>query len=177
MTLSHAEVARQLLREHGAGQDFHTLGPEAGVVDLDNAYGVQRQFVELLRPKAGATVGYKIGLTSARMQKMCGIDQPIAGVVLANGVVGTGAILQGKRYGRVGLEFEIAVRLGRDLPAPGAPYDERAVAGAVDGVAAAVEVVDDRRADYSSLDVRSLVADNSWNAGAVLAEFRTDWPD
>jgi len=51
------------------------------------------------------------------------------------------------------------------------------VAGAVDGVAAAVEVVDDRRADYASLDVRSLVADNSWNAGAVLAEFRTDWPD
>jgi 2-keto-4-pentenoate hydratase len=177
MTLSHAEVARQLFREHGAGQDFHTLGPEAGVVDLDNAYGIQRHFVELLRPKAGATIGYKIGLTSARMQKMCGIDQPIAGVVLANRVVGSGAILQGKRYGRVGLEFEVGVRLGRDLPAAGAPYDAERVGQAVDGVCAAVEVVDDRRADYKSLDVRSLVADNSWNAGAVLGEFKKDWPD
>ena len=177
MRLSHAEVARQLFREHGAGQDFHTLGPEAGVVDLDNAYSIQRQFVELLRPKAGATIGYKIGLTSARMQKMCGIDQPIAGVVLANRVVGSGAILQGKRYGRVGLEFEVGVRLGRDLPAAGAPYDAECVGQAVDGVCAAVEVVDDRRANYKSLDVRSLVADNSWNAGAVLGEFKKDWPD
>lgn len=177
MAMPHAEVARRLLHEHDAGEPFHALEPEAGVGDLSSAYAVQRELVELLRPRGGATAGYKIGLTSLRMQRFCGIDQPIAGVVLANGVVGTGAILQGKRYGHVGLEFEIAVRLGRDLPAPGAPYDERAVAGAVDGVAAAVEVVDDRRADYASLDVRSLVADNSWNAGAVLAEFRTDWPD
>ena len=177
MAMSHAEVARQLLQEHDLGQGFHTLAPEVGVVDLASAYGVQRHLVELLRPKGGATAGYKIGLTSARMQKMCGIDQPIAGVVLANRVVSSGAILQGKRYGRVGLEFEVGVRLGRDLPAAGAPYDAQTVGQAVDGVCAAVEVVDDRRADYKSLDVRSLVADNSWNAGAILGEFKEDWPD
>jgi 2-keto-4-pentenoate hydratase len=177
MAISHAEVARQLLQEHDLGQGFHTLAPEAGVVGLASAYGVQRHLVELLRPKGGATAGYKIGLTSARMQKMCGIDQPIAGVVLANRVVSSGAILQGKRYGRVGLEFEVGVRLGRDLPAAGAPYDAQTVGQAVDGVCAAVEVVDDRRADYKSLDVRSLVADNSWNAGAILGEFKEDWPD
>jgi 2-keto-4-pentenoate hydratase len=177
MAMSHAEVARQLLQEHDLGQGFHTLAPEAGVVGLASAYGVQRHLVELLRPKGGATAGYKIGLTSARMQKMCGIDQPIAGVVLANRVVSSGAILQGKRYGRVGLEFEVGVRLGRDLPAAGAPYDAQTVGQAVDGVCAAVEVVDDRRADYKSLDVRSLVADNSWNAGAILGEFKEDWPD
>jgi 2-keto-4-pentenoate hydratase len=177
MAMSHADVARQLFHEHGAGFNFHTLAADAGVVDLAAAYAVQRHFVDLLRPKAGATAGYKIGLTSARMQKMCGIDQPIAGVVLANRVVGSGAILLGKRYGRVGLEFEVGVRLGRDLPAAGAPYDATRVGQAVDGVCAAVEVVDDRRADYKSLDVRSLVADNSWNAGAVLGEFKKDWPD
>ena len=177
MALSHAELARQLLLEHGTGQNFHTLDPAAGVADLTIAYGVQRELVELLRPQGGPTVGYKIGLTSARMQKMCGIDQPIAGVVLANRVVGSGAILQGKRYGRVGLEFEVGVRLGRDLPAAGAPYDAPTVGQAVDGVCAAVEVVDDRRADYKSLDVRSLVADNSWNAGAILGEFKKEWPD
>jgi 2-keto-4-pentenoate hydratase len=37
--------------------------------------------------------------------------------------------------------------------------------------------VDDRNADYASLDVRSLVADNSWNGGIVLSEFATKWPD
>ncbi len=177
MAMSHAEVARELLREHRIGQSFHTLGPEAGIVDLDGAYGVQRHLVELLRPKAGATAGYKIGLTSLRMQEMCRIDQPIAGVVLSNRIVGSGVILQGKRYGRLGLEFEIGVRLGHDLPAAEAPYDVERVGKAVDAVCAAVEVVDDRRADYKSLDVRSLIADNSWNAGAILGEFKEDWPD
>jgi 2-keto-4-pentenoate hydratase len=37
--------------------------------------------------------------------------------------------------------------------------------------------VDDRSADYSNLDVRSLVADNSWNGGIVLSDFATKWPD
>jgi len=45
------------------------------------------------------------------------------------------------------------------------------------GVLAALELVDDRAADYSSLDVLSLVADNSWNGGIVLSEFATKWPD
>ena len=47
----------------------------------------------------------------------------------------------------------------------------------IDGVGAAVELVDDRSADYANLDVLTLVADNSWNAGIVLSEFATTWPD
>ena len=42
---------------------------------------------------------------------------------------------------------------------------------AVVGVCAAMELIDDRNADYASLDAASLVADNSWNAGAVLGDF------
>jgi 2-keto-4-pentenoate hydratase len=37
--------------------------------------------------------------------------------------------------------------------------------------------VDDRSADYANLDVRSLVADNSWNGGIVLSQFASKWPD
>jgi 2-keto-4-pentenoate hydratase len=33
-----------------------------------------------------------------------------------------------------------------------------------------VELIDDRNCDYASLDVLSLVADNSWNGGVVLGE-------
>jgi len=51
------------------------------------------------------------------------------------------------------------------------------IAPHIGGVAAAVELVDDRDADYASLDVLSLVADNSWNGGIVLSEFAASWPD
>jgi 2-keto-4-pentenoate hydratase len=124
---------------------------------------------------AGATAGYKIGLTSARMQKMCGIDQPVAGVVLSSRIAQSGVVLQARRYHHVGLEFEVGVRLGHDLPRGEAPFTKERVAQAVGGVCAAVEVVDDRNADYSTLEALSLIADNSWNAGAVLGAFTGSW--
>ena len=69
------------------------------------------------------------------------------------------------------VEFEIALRLGRDLDPAAAPFSEAIMRDAVDGVCAAMELVDDRNADYANLDAISLVADNSWNAGAVLGDF------
>ncbi len=175
--LTKGEVGRQLLDEHRGGTRFHNLGPQCGVSDLAGAYAVQREYVGLMRPAQGAVAGYKIGLTSQRMQQMCKIDQPIGGVVFASRVMKSGAALQAGNYGRMGVEFEIGVRVGRDLPAVAKPYDAETVGRAVDGVCAAVEVVDDRNADYRDLDVLSLIADNSWNAGAVLDDFRTSWPD
>jgi hypothetical protein len=47
----------------------------------------------------------------------------------------------------------------------------------IDDVCAAIELVDDRSADYTNLDVLSLVANNFWNGGIVLSEFATKWPD
>jgi 2-keto-4-pentenoate hydratase len=57
------------------------------------------------------------------------------------------------------------------------PFTAETIAPHIDGVCAAIELVDDRNADYTSLDVLSLVADNSWNGGIVLSEFATAWPD
>ncbi len=175
--LTKADVGRQLLDEHRNGTRFHNLGPQCGVSDLASAYAVQREYVALMRPSQGAAAGYKIGLTSQRMQQMCKIDQPIAGVLFASRVKKSGAVLKARDYGRLGVEFEIAVRVGRDLPAMGRPYDAETVGRVVDGVSAAVEIVDDRNADFAALDVLSLIADNSWSGGAVLAEMRTSWPD
>ena len=168
---THDELAQTLMREHAAGTRFHPMG----LADLAAAYGVQRRFVELMGETAGAVAGYKIGLTSARMQKMCGIDQPVAGVIFDTRVMASGVALQARRYHHVGLEFEVGVRLGRDLPRGQAPFTRERVAEAVDGVCAAVEVVDDRNAEYATLEARSLIADNSWNAGAVLGTFATSW--
>ena len=175
--LAKGDVGRQLFDEHRNGTRFHNLGPQCGVSDLAGAYAVQREYVALMHPAHGAVSGYKIGLTSSRMQKMCNIDQPIAGVVFASRVKKSGVALKASDYGRLGVEFEVGVQLARDLPVMGNPYDSEAVARAVDGVCAAVEVVDDRNADYTGLDVLSLIADNSWNAGAILDEFRKPWPD
>jgi 2-keto-4-pentenoate hydratase len=178
MAADYQVIAQQLAREHASGQNFHSFPSELGIGDLDAGYAVQRAFVGVMQAETGAApIGYKIGLTSKRMQAMCGIDQPIAGVVLAHRQHASGVVLAAKDFGRIGLEFEIGVKLGRDLPARQAPFSMHAISDAVAAVCPAVEIVDDRHADYKKLEVISLVADNSWNGGIVLGEFFSNWPD
>src|SRR5579859_445422 len=169
------QAAEWLLAEHRAGQHFKTLRPPAATVS--DAYDIQDKYVALLRRENGEPVGYKVGLTSATMQAFCRIDHPIAGVVLASRVHRSPARARRADFGRLGLEFEIAVRIKSDIPVPDGPFTAEAIAPHIDGVCAAIELVDDRAADYANLDVRSLVADNSWNSGVVLSEFSSTWPD
>ena len=175
--LAARRAAETLLAAHKANVQFKSLDPPDRPATVSDAYDIQQRFVALLRGTHGDAVGYKVGLTSAAMQNFCGIDHPIAGVVLARRVLRSGASVRRADYGRLGLEFEVAVRLKSDVPATGTPLTAGTIAPHIDGVCAAIEIVDDRSADYASLDVKSLVADNSWNAGIVLSEFAATWPD
>jgi 2-keto-4-pentenoate hydratase len=166
-----------LLAEHRAGHRFATLSGAAAPATISDAYDIQDRYVALLCRENGEGVGYKVGLTSAAMQAFCRIDHPIGGVVLASRVHRSGAKVRRSDYGRLGLEFEIAVRIKSDIPPAATVHTGPSIEPHIGGVCAAIELVDDRLADYASLDVRSLVADNSWNAGIVLSEFKSSWPD
>src|SRR3954451_21824556 len=170
-------AADLLLAEHKANAQFKRLGPPDGPASISDAYDIQERYVALLRGAHGDAVGYKVGLTSAPMQAFCRIDHPIAGVVLANRVHRSGATVRRSDFGRLGLQFEIPVRIKSDLAVTSVPRTAAMIAPHIAGVCAAIEIVDDRRADYTSLDVLSLVADNSWNGGIVLSEFAVKWPD
>lgn len=167
MTDTINRAARELVAEHRSGARFHRI---AGINDLSDAYRVQDAYIAGIIGD-NATAGYKIGLTSKRMQEMCGIDQPIRGTIFANRVARSGVHLSLADYHHLGLEFEICVRLGRDLQPGAVPFTPEGAGAAVDAVAAAIELVDDRHADYSVLHCETLVADNSWNAGVVLGAF------
>lgn len=168
----HSQTARWLRDQHRAGARFVPFARAQGAATLADAYAVQEAHVAAMQADGmGEVRGWKIGLTSLRMQQMCGIDQPVAGAVLASRLHASGSTVRLADHGRLGLEFEICLRLGADLPARAAPYTAAEVAGAVDAAAAAVEMVDDRNCDYATLDVESLIADNSWNAGVVLGDW------
>jgi 2-oxo-3-hexenedioate decarboxylase/2-keto-4-pentenoate hydratase len=160
-------IAGDLVAEHRSGANFHKMD---GINDLADAYRVQDAYVAAIIGDNG-TAGYKIGLTSKRMQAMCGIDQPIRGTIFSGRVADSGVHLKLAGYHHLGLEFEICVRLAHDLVPDGVPFTPESAGAAVDAVAAAIELVDDRHADYSVLHCETLVADNSWNAGVVLGTF------
>ena len=84
-------AAETLLREHKANATFKPLGAPDRPAAISDAYDIQERYVALLKGEHGDAVGYKVGLTSAAMQTFCGIDHPIAGVVLARRVHANGS--------------------------------------------------------------------------------------
>jgi len=144
------------------------LAGDASPHDEAEGYRIQRAVHDLLLPKFGAMVGYKIGCTSPVMQQYLGIPHPCGGGVFAGGVHQTGAALQAGDFVRVGVECEIAVRLGRDLAAARAPFTADATAQAIEAYLPAIEIVDDRYADWQTIGAPTLVADDFFAAGCVL---------
>lgn len=176
MAIDLQKAADTLMRDHSEKRNLVPFARDWGAANLACAYAIQSALVQRMLPIHGNRVGYKIGLTSRRMQQMCSVDHPIAGVVFERRLLRSGARLRLSDLVHLGLEFEICVRLGRPLPPRAQPWSLDEVAAAVDAVAPAFEVIDDRNSPYP-LDVLSLVADNAWNEGIVLGEWRTSWPD
>jgi 2-keto-4-pentenoate hydratase len=123
----------------------------------------------------GLPVGHKIGCTTPVMQAFLGIHSPCAGDIFAATVASNGAQISRAAYRRLGVECEIAIELSRDIAPNEAPFTRETIASAVGAVMAGIEIVDDRYADYRSLGVPTLIADNFFNAGCVLDDPVRDW--
>jgi len=136
--------------------------------DETEGYRIQRAVHDLLLPQLGALLGYKIGCTSAVMQRYLDIPHPCAGGVFARSVHASGVTLQTADFVRVGVECEIAVRLARDVAPSGAPFTADSVAGAIEAYLPAIEIVDERYVQWETLGAPTLVADDFFAAGCVL---------
>ena len=156
-----------------------SLPPELAPEDEAEGYRVQRAVHDLLLPKTGSLVGYKIGCTSAVMQQYLDIPHPCGGGVFAKGVHDSGAKLRFGDYVRVGVECEIAVRLARNLSPSEAPFTAEWVMEAIEAYYPAIEIVDDRYVKWETMGAPTLVADDFFAAGCVLgkAVARTKAPD
>jgi 2-keto-4-pentenoate hydratase len=176
MALRAEEAAAALMHDHDQKKKIVPFARDYGASDISGAYAIQAAYNRLQEKKLGRRAGYKIGLTSRRMQQMCGVDHPNSGVVFEKRLHRSGATLSLSSLVHLGLEFECCARLGKPLGPRPDPYTMEEVAAAVEAVAPAFEVIDDRNSAYP-LDLLSLIADNSWNEGNVIGEFCASWPD
>ena len=175
--MSTQAAAKQLLEAHERRQRFAPLPPGLAPRSESEAYAIQDAFVALRAQKLGALAGYKIALTSAEMRRFVGVDSPQAGVMFESTLKRSPARVRAADYVRLIVEFEIAVQIAEDLPAADKPFFRERVAQAVGAVMPALELADDRNADYKALAKHplELIADNCWNEGAVLGAPIQDW--
>ena len=164
-------AAEELLRQHRDKEQFAALPPPWEIRDAAFAYAVQGVLVERLQALRGTgSCGYKIALTTPAMRRMVGFHDSISGRLLADRVLPSGAAIHAGDFGRLLIEFEIAFQLGNDLPAREEPWSREAILPYVACAFPALEVADDRHADYDALgsSILTLAADNAWNEGLVL---------
>ena len=115
-------------------------------------------------PVAGA----KIATTTKVMQQLMGIAHPCGGAIFARTIHASPARLRTADFVNLRIESEIALKLGGDLPASGAPWTRDTVAPAVAGAMPAFELIEDRNADYAHTEAASLIVENCWNGGVVI---------
>jgi 2-keto-4-pentenoate hydratase len=163
-----AEKARALYEARHTRVPIPPFTDSEPDLDMADGYAIQQELVPLLLADGDRVVGHKVGVTSAAMQKMIGIDTPDYGPVLASTVYRDGDAIGLDRFIQPKIEAEIVFVLGSRLQGPG--IGPTAVAPAIAGVAAAMEIVDSRIADWR-IKLADTVADLASN-GAMATSSR-----
>ncbi len=143
-------------------------------LSLADAYAVQQGVVRRYVNDGDRVVGYKLGLTSAPMQQLLGVDSPDFAPVMASHVQADAAAVDAADYIAPRLEAEIALVLGEDLVGPDCTAVD--VLRATEGAVAALELVDSRIADWK-ITLADTVADLASSGAIVLGGRATPLDD
>ena len=175
---SARRAGEYLASQYAARQPLDVMAQPFAPRDEAEAYAVQSVFLgRLAETDGGGIGGFKIAYTNAIMRERSGIAAPCSGLMMRSKIRDSPAALSAADYVRPGIECEVAVGIGADLPASGAPYTLAAVSDAIAWLAASFELVDGRAAADSETQDPALkaIATNISNAGAVLGACVTDW--
>ena len=106
------------------------------------AYAIQDAFQRRMAAVRGPVAGYKIAYTNAIMRERSGVTAPCSGRILSHGVLDSPASVQRDGFVRLGVECEVAVKLGADIPMSGAPYSREDISNSIEWLAVSFEVID-----------------------------------
>jgi 2-keto-4-pentenoate hydratase len=168
VTLTDSDVGQLAAALHQARRSGVAIPPLTAQhpgMTMADGYRVQQELVRRLTAEGERIVGYKLGLTSAPMQKMLGVDSPDFAPVLSSHLNPDGAALSAAAFIAPRVEAEIALVLRDDLRGPDCTTLD--VAAAVSGAVAALEIVDSRIADWK-ITLADTVADLASSGAIVL---------
>lgn len=147
------------------------LPPDLAPGDLTEAYAAHLALLDLLgEDGGGARIGWKVGFTNAAAQAKHGAEEPVWAGLLAGRSYVDEAEVPAARGDRLGVEAELAVRLGDELRGD---VDRDQAAAAVEAVALALELVENR-GGVDAIGLPTLVADGTLQYGSVFGAWRTD---
>ena len=174
MALSTEDIraaAERLDRAEKTRTQVRQLSQEFPAITIDDAYAIQKAWMEIKVSGGRVVKGHKIGLTSKAMQSALNIDEPDSGVLLDDMFFADGGIVPTERFIATRVEAELAFVMAKRLSGPDCTMFD--VLNATDFVVPALEILDTRieRVDPKTKATRKIfdtIADNAANAGIVL---------
>jgi 2-oxo-hept-3-ene-1,7-dioate hydratase len=138
---------------------------------IDDAYAVQRAWVDMKIAAGRRLLGHKIGLTSRAMQMSSQIDEPDYGDLLDDMFFDPGATIPPARFIVPRVEVELAFVLSGGLRGPNCTRED--VLAATARIVPAIEIIDARIEQFDAASraprrVTDTISDNAANAGVVL---------
>lgn len=142
----------------------------------DEGYALQLALADWFSAQGlGPVSGYKIGATTPAMRDYLGVQGPAYGHIMAANVFPSQARIPATRFCKPGIECEVAVRVGRDIPTRTEKWSLSDITPFVEGIAPAIEVVENRYTDFLSAGFATLIADDFFHKGCVLGPFMRNW--
>lgn len=132
--------------------------------DMAGAFAVQQA---VLAGLGGTIGGWKCAAPPGK--------DPTAAIMNGAGIVAGPARWAMPREGKVGIETEIAFRLGRDLPARATPYSRDEVLDAVAAAFPVIEMVESRYTDPRAVGPMEALADCIAHGGLVCGPDVAGW--
>ena len=174
MALSATEIRNAAERLHQAEKSrtqIRQLSQEFPAITIDDAYAIQKAWIDIKCAEGRIVKGHKIGLTSKAMQSALNIDEPDSGVLLDDMFFADGGLVPTDRFIATRVEAELAFVMGKRLAGPDCTLFD--VLNATEFVVPALEILDTRiqRVDPETKATRKIfdtIADNAANAGIVL---------
>src|SRR5215469_15208766 len=176
MAYSVAQAAKWFEQVDKAGAVVAWPPPYVMPEDERTAYKVQDAFLKKLVSKQGPLAGYKIALTSPQILAQTGLKGPVYGPIRRKRAFENKVTIRADRWTRLGVELEIILVMGSDVPASKVmTYDRETIAPYVGDARAGFEIIEDRGADYSRLTVNHLIMDVGWNGGSLIGKANKNW--
>jgi 2-oxo-hept-3-ene-1,7-dioate hydratase len=164
-------AAEQLHQAEKTRVQIRQISLDHPAITMDDAYAIQKAWVEIKLDEGRVVRGHKIGLTSKAMQSALGINEPDSGILLDDMFFADGGLVPTERFIATRVEAELAFIMKHRLTGPDCTLFD--VLNATDFVVPALEILDTRiqRVDPQTQSTRKIfdtVADNAANAGIVL---------
>lgn len=163
------QLAAELAQAESSRVPIKPLTDRHPDIDVVDAYEIQLINIRQKVAEGSRVVGHKVGLSSAAMQKMMGVDEPDYGHLLDDMQVFEDKPVQSAKYLYPRVEVEVGFVLAADLP--GADCTEQDVLAATEAFVPAIELIDSRITDWK-ITLCDTIADNASSAGWVLGEAR-----